>query len=92
VVAPAQTGTLASRFSKIRKQYPALKRRSEAQVVAWRWATWQMLDQDPYCFERHRWARGRWLEKEPASRPDHHQYRFDSGGLDVLRVRRECHR
>lgn len=64
--------------------YANLRDTCYPQVVEWRWATWMMLDLEPYYSETYRFSRNRWMKKAPTTPTHHVEHGLDRHGNIVL--------
>jgi hypothetical protein len=77
--------SLEERLQNAQAEYPTLKAACEAQVERWRWSSWDRIEETPYEFKRHGFAKGSWLENPPENRGDGIcQYGFDSEGRVIV--------
>ena len=70
-------GTLGS-------EYHLRKARAEDGVREWIWGTWCWFDPRPLHFERHGWAPGRRLRREPEIPDSHVSCGFDESGCVLV--------
>jgi hypothetical protein len=78
---------LEERFGKMSSEYRELKKRCEAKVTAWQWASNDWYDPRPLWFERQGGKPGRLFKKAPKNPAYKFEYGFDEHG--VVHVERQ---